>query len=245
MLPRRYVRGESGGAVSSAEKRARRYLQAILLNGQGHRGARIRHLQSTDFELRRTRVRQVTKFDGTQTRSGATARETATGEGSRPTQRTAQAPFRQISINRADTYTHGPGRSRAPTPRLSGESSYISESDVTSLFLRWTVRSALIPCPKCLTLSAPIDSRIDSTIFTRDCSPSCSVAEVLSHPEPDGTGKRPCGNRSEEVVAPYAQGVNVDLNGSEPVKDPHSSLFFEDHGVEKQGWWRFQPVRGG
>ena len=50
-------------AVPTAAELARRRLQLVLLNGQGHRGASIRHLQWTDFELQRGRVRWAAEYD--------------------------------------------------------------------------------------------------------------------------------------------------------------------------------------
>ena len=50
-------------AVPTAAELARRRLQLVLLNGQGHRGASVRHLQWTDFELQRGRVRWAAEYD--------------------------------------------------------------------------------------------------------------------------------------------------------------------------------------
>ena len=61
--PARKRRRGTSEAVPSAAELARRRLQLVLLNGQGHRGASIRHLQWTDFELQRGRVRWAAEYD--------------------------------------------------------------------------------------------------------------------------------------------------------------------------------------
>lgn len=59
---RKRRRGTSEATPTSAEL-ARRRLQLVLLNGQGHRGNSIRHLQWTDLDLQRGRVRWAAEYD--------------------------------------------------------------------------------------------------------------------------------------------------------------------------------------
>lgn len=61
--PARKRRRGTSAAIPAAAELARRRLQLVLLNGQGHRGNSIRYLQWTDFELQHGRVRWAAEYD--------------------------------------------------------------------------------------------------------------------------------------------------------------------------------------